>query len=227
MAARIRRSAVHDVVFVLALFAAVGQGFQPRQALALGQRRAVAPARTLPEHLIDCAANPALAELYGGNGSAYCLQGSMGPFSGFGSIIEQALTIGFLVSTYFFFKRSQGGIIDWNETSVDDDWVIEEEADDFDVSDKEFTEAFDRMQKRDRSKNRSCPQCGGSGRFSWTAVSTPARCDMCLGSGVIIARSSSLTAGMRGSRRALPPIVDTDLAPDLDNEESGDRGSRS
>ena len=219
MATRIRR---HEIGFyvVIAFLGSLTQGFRlPRQTTLLTRKTHLAPPRTLPEHLIDCAANPVLADLYGGSGSAYCMQGSMGPFSGLGSVVEQALTIGFLVSAYFFFKRSQGGIIDWNETTVDD-WEIEEEDEDeggeFAVGDKEFTEAFDRTQKRRRSSSKQCPQCGGSGRFSWTTASSATRCNLCEGLGVI-SSPSSITSGMRGSRRALPPIVDTNLElEDLD-----------
>jgi hypothetical protein len=219
MATRIGR---HDVCFYIVVIVFLGstQGFLLASPLSLvGRKSRLTPPRTLPEHLIDCAANPVLADLYGGSGSAYCMQGSMGPLSGLGSVVEQALTIGFLVSAYFFFKRSQGGIIDWNETTVDD-WEIEEEDEDeggeFAVGDKEFTEAFDRMQKRRRSSSKQCPQCGGSGRFSWTAASSATRCNLCEGLGVI-SSPSSITSGMRGSRRALPPIVDTNLElEDLD-----------
>ena len=215
MATRIGR---HDVCFYIVIIVFLGstQGFLlASHASLVGRKSRLTPPRTLPEHLIDCAANPVLADLYGGSGSAYCMQGSMGPLSGLGSVVEQALTIGFLVSAYFFFKRSRGGIIDWNETTVDD-WEIEEDEDeggDLAVGDKEFIEAFDRMQKRRRSSSKPCPQCGGSGRFSWTTASSTTRCSLCEGSG-IISSPSSITRGMRGSRRALPPIVDIDANDD-------------
>jgi len=171
--------------------------------------------QTLPEHLIDCAANPILADLYGGGGSPYCFQSHPGLFTGFGSILEQTLTIGFLVSSYFFFKRSQGGIIDWNETQVtdedeEDDYGDSEDRDLFEpnVDDSpEFTEAFERMRfkrQRQMQRKRNCPQCGGSGSFSWTG---PAKvCDMCVGTGTLDIPSASSTLGMRGSR-ALPPLI--------------------
>jgi len=182
--------------------------------------------QTLPEHLIDCAANPVLADLYGGGGSPYCFQIHPGIFTGFGSILEQTLTIGFLVSSYFFFKRSQGGIIDWNETQVDedeeDDYGDSEERDLFEpnVDDSpEFTEAFERMRlKRQRQvqRKRNCPQCGGSGTFTWTG---PAKvCDMCVGTGTLdIPTSPSSTIGMRGSR-ALPPLI-SDHSPKDDQQQ--------
>ena len=146
---------------------------------------------TLPEHLIDCVANPVLADLYGGMGSPYCLQRDGGLFVvGVGGLLEQTLTIGFLVSAYFFFKRSQGGIVDWDATEVSEEDLFDDEDDD---------DGFDEL---DASGKRQCPQCGGSGRFAWTGPATNA-CEMCAGAGTI----TMPTAGLRRTmaRRALPP----------------------
>lgn len=178
-------------------------------------RSKLVPLRTLPEHLIDCANNPILADLYGGAGSAYCLQKDMNFFSGFGSVLEQALTIGFLVSSYFFFKRSQAGIKDWIETEDDNDDEFdrlndENEEEEFfqDLTagedSEEFNEAFEliRQNRQRRTKmnkeTRTCPQCNGSGRFSWSTDSS-AVCDMCRGAGVM-SMPSTPTSGMRGTR---------------------------
>ena len=180
---------------------------------------------------MDCAANPVLAELYGGAGGAYCLHhhqshgvgdGGLALVSGLGGALEQVLTIGFLVSAYFLFKRSRGGIVDWDETQLaeddeDDEWEAGEEDEDF-LRDDVFTAASADARGRNPAKRgagrrsssrssggaRTCPQCGGSGRFAWTGPATAA-CEMCSGAGTI-----DLTAGLRGAPRArgsLPPAL--------------------
>ena len=174
------------------------------------------PVNTLPEHLIDCVANPVLADLYGGIGSAYCLQKNPGLFTNFGSILEQILNIGFLVSVYFFAKRSQGGIIDWNETQVKDD---DEEGDEDgswlnNANDDEEEEGPIRQRRANqqgRTRRRACPQCGGAGRFSWSSAGE-AVCEMCTGTGTIELPPS--TVGMRSSRRSLPQPKATTTSED-------------
>ena len=162
------------------------------------------PANTLPEHLIDCAANPVLADLYGGIGSPYCMQKNPGLFTNFGSILEQTLNIGFLVSVYFFAKRSQGGIIDWNETQVKEDDEEEDEDGSWlnNSNEEEEGRRGRRNQQEGRRRRRACPQCGGAGRFSWSSAGD-AVCEMCTGTGTIELPPSS-TVGMRSSRRSLP-----------------------
>lgn len=184
---------------------------------------------TLPEHLIDCAANPKLADIYGGPGSPFCYQndGGLG-FGDVGALLEQTLSIGFIVAVYFLLRRTQGGVKEWMEAEVDEDEALEEDA--FfadlrgDAPEGELTDAFQREDKaraarRSRARGepapgvvegspqpQQCPQCGGLGKLGWDSRQGLRECDMCLGVGAIALRN-------RGPRartlRALPSKIST------------------
>lgn len=178
--------------------------------------------QSLPEHLIDCASNPMLADLYGGPESPYCFQQEVGPLAFLGSTLEQTFTIGFMVAAYFFFRRTRGGVRDWMETQVDAD---EEEAEDafFDdlrrgAAEGELSDAFLREDRRrvtrsgpsssvsseGSSEPQRCPQCNGLGKFSWGGADGGryAPCELCLGAGSIVVRNRGPRA--RSSPRGLP-----------------------
>lgn len=176
---------------------------------------------TLPDHLIDCAANPKLADIYGGPGSPFCYQNSGGLGLGdVGALLDQTLSIGFIVAVYFFLRRTQGGVKEWIEADVDPD-----EEDDFfadlrgNAADGELTDAFKREDearaaRRSRARGEAapgapegspqpqqCPQCGGLGKLGWDTRQGLRECDMCLGVGVIALRNRGPRAR---SLRALP-----------------------
>ena len=146
------------------------------------------------EHLVDCASNPAIAELYGGLSSDFCLQrageSSSSLFRGLGGLVEQAATIGFLVMSYFFFKRTANGISEWEEEDDDD----------------EVTYNNDNLGVEERfgKELRRCPQCNGRGKFEFDGNSDSAPvCDLCGGSGSIVRSVRAKTLGLPKSSREL------------------------
>ena len=124
--------------------------------------------RVISDHLIDCVQNPQLAELFGGAKSDACLQTRMGLFSGVGGLFNQAITIGVLVMSYFFFKRSANGVIDWIDTEVDEEDIL-----------------YNSVRGRDGAID--CPKCAGTGKFTWDAddPSSSDLCEICNGTGKI------------------------------------------
>jgi hypothetical protein len=143
------------------------------------------------EHLVDCAAHPEIAEVYGALANDFCLQSadsSATIFRGLGGFVEQAATIGFLVMSYFFFKRTANGISEWEDD--DDEEDMSPRDSDTDVS-----------QGRE---SRRCPQCNGRGKFEFdgNADSAPT-CDLCGGSGTIIRSVRAKTLGLPISSRKL------------------------
>ena len=162
------------------------------------------------EHLVDCVANPAMAELYGGLSSDYCLQRageeSSSLFRGLGGLIEQAATIGFLVMSYFFFKRSANGI---SELEDDDD---DDEVDYRGGSNSDFDNEL-----------RRCPQCNGRGKFEFDGNSGSAPlCDLCGGSGTIMRTVRAKTLGLPMSSRQLWSESDSDQNADNGDDNNDD-----
>ena len=141
------------------------------------------------EHLVDCAENPAIAELYGALANDFCLQKADSPsiiFRGLGGLVEQAATIGFLVMSYFFFKRTANGISEWEN---DDD----EDFDGDNNGDGDLSEEL-----------RRCPQCNGRGKFEFDGGADNAPiCDLCGGSGSIVRSIRARTLGLPISSRKL------------------------
>jgi len=88
--------------------------------------------------------------------------------------IDQVFSIGFLIMSYFFFKRTANGIIDFDE----DDNDINNEINDNDDDDELFP--------RNSDNTLRCPKCDGSGKFSWG--NTLDQCDLCYGSGSLSIR---------------------------------------
>lgn len=144
-----------------------------------------------PEHLIDCTVNSQIADLYGGSSSSVCLQPTVGAFSGLGGLFDHAVTIGFLVMSYFFFKRSANGVVDWIDLDMkpNNDYI--------DVQENAYNSLNRRYEPQrsdtERSPNntRTCPQCVGTGYFTWTDgdntedILGPQKCQLCEGMGTI------------------------------------------
>jgi hypothetical protein len=155
-----------------------------------------------PEHLVDCATNPQLAELYGGGSSDICLQSRVGLFSGVGGLLDQALTIGFLVACYFFFKRSANGVVDWIDIRVDDN---DEDIDEY----SEVASGRTARKTATATTTAKCPQCAGTGHFSYlddehTASGGGSTCQLCGGTGSI----ENLSSRMRNAESFLLPPYD-------------------
>ena len=153
------------------------------------------------EHLVDCVANPSIAEIYGDLAKDFCLQpveSSSTIFRGLGGFVEQAATIGFLVMSYFFFKRTANGISEW-----------EEDDDDYDEAAETESKGGDNGQVA--SELRRCPQCNGRGKFEFdgNAMTSPI-CDLCGGSGSLMRSVRSKTLGLPPSSRQLWGDRDTD-----------------
>lgn len=153
------------------------------------------------EHLVDCTANPAIAEIYGDLAKDFCLQpieSSSTIFRGLGGLVEQAATIGFLVMSYFFFKRTANGISEW-----------EEDDDDYDEAAQTDGEGGESGPVA--SQLRRCPQCNGRGKFEFDGnASTSPICDLCGGSGSLMRTVRSKTLGLPPSSRQLWADRDVD-----------------
>ena len=145
------------------------------------------------DNLLDCVANPVLGELYADS----CLQtdGATVVVDSIAGLIRQAGTIGFLVMSYFFFKRSANGISDWDDDDEDDE-------DEFDVDDASSNNNFEGENNRADKLSR-CPQCNGTGKFEWDGDNYVSVCDLCNGAGMS-ARSTRVKAlGLPTSSREL------------------------
>ena len=156
------------------------------------QQRVVHTRLHVLDNLLDCVANPILGELYADS----CLQtdGATVVVDSIAGLIRQAGTIGFLVMSYFFFKRSANGISDWDD---DDD-----DEDEFDVNDANSNNNFEGENSRAEKLSR-CPQCNGTGKFEWDGDNYVSICDLCNGAGMI-ARSTRVRAlGLPTSSREL------------------------
>ena len=159
------------------------------------------------EHLVDCTNNPALAEIYGSLASDFCLQrdgeSSSSLFRGLGGLMEQAVTIGFLVMSYFFFKRTANGISEWEDD--DDDEVT------YDSNLPNSEESFGTASRR-------CPQCNGRGKFEFDGnFDSAPLCDLCGGTGSIVRSVRAKTLGLPMSSRQLWSESNSD---DLDSDEN-------
>mmetsp|Transcript_18142 Transcript_18142/g.17478 ORF Transcript_18142/g.17478 Transcript_18142/m.17478 type:complete len:215 (-) Transcript_18142:104-748(-) len=151
------------------------------------------------EHLIDCTANPAIAELYGNLAKDYCLKPPDGStsslFRGLGGLLEQAATIGFLVMSYFFFKRTANGISEWEDDDDDEDESIRSNDD---------TNVKKNSQGSQASEMRRCPQCNGLGKFEFDGENASVSiCDLCEGSGSIRKSKRAKPLGLPQSSRQL------------------------
>ena len=159
------------------------------------------------EHLVDCTTNPALAEIYGGLASDFCLQrdgeSSSSLFRGLGGLMEQAVTIGFLVMSYFFFKRTANGISEWEDD--DDDEVT-------------YDSNLPNSEESSGTASRRCPQCNGRGKFEFDGNfdSAPV-CDLCGGSGSIMRSVRAKTLGLPLSSRQL---WSESISDDLDDDDN-------
>jgi hypothetical protein len=157
--------------------------------------------RFVIEHLVDCTANPAIAEIYGDLAKDFCLQpveSTSTIFRGLGGFVEQAATIGFLVMSYFFFKRTANGISEW-----------EEDDDDYDEAAQTDSTSGDKGPVA--SELRRCPQCNGRGKFEFDGnASTSPICDLCGGSGSLMRSVKSKTLGLPPSSRQLWSDRDVD-----------------
>jgi hypothetical protein len=144
--------------------------------------------RHISEHLAECANNPALQDVYGGLQGDYCIQNG-GLINGFSGLFEQAVTIGFLIMSYYFFKRSAKGIAEWEEADDDDD-------------DYYAMEESNSISGRDRGMRR-CPQCNGTGKFEFDGDSSSSVCDLCNGAGMIPKSTKAQVLGLPKSSKAL------------------------
>jgi hypothetical protein len=66
------------------------------------------------EHLVDCAAHPEIAEVYGALANDFCLQSadsSATIFRGLGGFVEQAATIGFLVIVIQTYLKEKNHVV--------------------------------------------------------------------------------------------------------------------
>lgn len=188
------------------------------------RRRADLLRRPVVEHLVDCASDPRLAELYG-NGEV-CIQNDWGGLISISGFVGQVATIGFLVMSYYFFKRTRGGILDWQDTEDDnDDYEDEGRDDSYDYfGDKRgATTAWNggniKNQKNARSvyapqemRMRRCPQCSGTGKFNWKDSQGQEICDVCIGAG-------SLAYPIKNSLKALPSARGEDLPMFTDDDD--------
>jgi hypothetical protein len=145
--------------------------------------------RNVIEHLVDCAHDPALKELYGELQGKYCLNPDGGLLQGFGGMFNQALTIGFLVMSYYFFKRSANGITEWEEADDDDDFAMDQ--------------SFSSSSGIGNKNMRRCLQCNGTGKFEWDGSGGSSICDLCNGSGFIPKIARIKTFGLPKSSRQL------------------------
>jgi len=143
------------------------------------------------EHLIDCANNPTLAELYGGVGSEYCFQPDGGTANNIKGFLDELFTISFLVISYYAFKRQDLWRFEEDENSKYEDNYNNiysnlyknkkqtgKKSDLFGSS-----TASSRERERGGERRVSCPQCDGRGVLSWKGRLT--MCDLCNGKGDI------------------------------------------
>ena len=149
-----------------------------------------------PEHLIDCAVNSQIADLYGGVGSPVCIETKVSVFSGLGGLFDEAVTIGFLVMSYFFFKRSANGVIDWIDTEIgtENDY-IDIEATSISSARGGWHGDQGLQSRREEEEVMEgtlvCPQCVGTGHFTWADstdgddYTTEEVCELCEGTGRI------------------------------------------
>lgn len=160
--------------------------------------------QSVESHLIDCSTKE-FSDLYGSIDSGLCMNTNMNVFSGIPGIFEQAVTIGFLISMYFFFKKLSTGEMQkaWDEVDISDN------GNDFDFSRSRSSinnmrqyAADDDMQDEsedDNSYYMRCPQCDGVGTFIYPRRASPSSstgregldssvediCDLCDGEGVM------------------------------------------
>lgn len=161
------------------------------------------------EHLADCVNNPSIAEAFGGVQSEFCYQPNGLSSNQVGTLFQQIISIGFMVATYFLFKRNGlAEFIDMSERDDDDDdeWV--EMGSDGTIQDSRSMNRnkYDNMNSnsnhnnrntngmRNSNKNRNndkidrntqnsikCPQCGGLGEIKFGFEMN--YCDLCDGTG--------------------------------------------
>jgi hypothetical protein len=183
------------------------------------------------EHLVDCNIDTRLAELWD-NGEV-CIQNDWGGIASISGFVGQVATIGFLVMTYYFFKRTKGGVLDWQDEDEEDDvddYEENEEYDDDVFGDRrgasgvtrggiksarlQQQEMQQKQQKRQDMRLRRCPQCNGTGKFDWGGSREEETCDLCLGAG-------SLAFPTKNVVRSLPSTTSSSSpsSPFSDNDD--------
>ena len=171
--------------FLVAVFVLrKADGFKIRNNLGL--RRSKTQLKVV-EHLADCVNNPKIAEAYGGLQSEFCFQPNGINAQDIGALFGQIAFMGFVISTYFLFKRNGlAEIIGENKARAepnpfecDDSWAS--------VASEGTRGARWEGQRRGlRRRSMQCPQCGGRGVVSMdTSGSTVETCDLCDGTGAV------------------------------------------
>ena len=148
-------------------------------------------------HLIDCSTKE-FSDLYGSIDSGLCMNTNMNLFSGIPGIFEQAVTIGFLISMYFFFKKLSTGEMQkaWDEVDINDNnnFDFSKSRSSMDNIRRYNAERLDMQDENDDDDSyyMRCPQCDGVGTFIY-----PQR-----------ASSSSFAAGREGPDSSVEDICD-------------------
>jgi len=137
--------------------------------------------------LIDCAADPRLAEIY--EYGEVCIQNDWGLVTTISGAVNQVATIGFLVITYFFFKRSKGGILDFEEEDDQCEFETEKERE---INGRSARVSSGAPSETQNMRMRRCPQCNGTGNFDWGGMQGKETCDLCLGLGSLAYPASSV-----------------------------------
>ena len=128
----------------------------------------------LIEHLIDCDADKLAADML--NNDAYCLHSSNLFMTDVRGFFDQVFTIGFLVISYYLFKRSENGVKEWND--YDDE-------DGLDTSDIQKQQEVSDVSSSFLRRKNVCPLCNGVGSFSPSKGNAKGTCELCQGSGIV------------------------------------------
>jgi len=176
------------------------------------------------EHLVDCNIDTRLAELWD-NGEV-CIQNDWGGIASISGFVGQVATIGFLVMTYYFFKRTKGGVLDWQDDDEDDD--VDGYGENAEYGDDVFGERRgasgvtrggiksarlqqqDFQQKRQDMRMRRCPQCNGTGKFDWGGSREEETCDLCLGAGSLAFSTKNVVRSLPSTTSSSSPFPDND-----------------
>ena len=161
------------------------------------------------EHLADCVNNPSIAEAFGGIQSEFCYQPNGLSSNQLGTLFQQITSIGFMVATYFLFKRNGlAEFIDMSERDDDDndEWV-EMDSDGAIQNNRNINRSnYENMNRNTNTNNLNrnmntngmrnsnnynmnrngrnsikCPQCGGLGEVKFGFEMN--YCDLCDGTG--------------------------------------------
>ena len=135
------------------------------------------------EHLADCVNNPSIAEAFGGVQSEFCYQPNGLSSNQVGTLFQQIISIGFMVATYFLFKRNGlAEFIDMSERDDDDDdeWVEMGSDGTIGMRNSNKNRNNDKID-RNTQNSIKCPQCGGLGEIKFGFEMN--YCDLCDGTG--------------------------------------------